>query len=327
MNKPPFSIGFAGTPTFAANILKSLLDAGYLPKLVLTQPDRARGRGKKLSYSAVKQLAQQNQLPVLQPESLKGEAGDSAYSQLESLNLDILVVAAYGLILPDRILKLPKYGCLNIHTSLLPKWRGAAPIERSIMAGDAVSGVSIMRMDAGMDTGPIYAFRCVKLDAKETGDSLLEKLAKVGASATLQSLQEIDTLQPMPQNDAQSSYAAKLTSGDSLLNWQKSALELERKIRALNSRQPAYSFINKERIRILSADVLTNRNSPEQLHTGKVGTVLKSDKSGCEVLTGDGVLKILNLQLARGKGKVMPFAAALNGYPRLFLDACFENGD
>ena len=322
----PLSLGFAGTPAFAAHILSGLLNAGYHPKLVLTQPDRAHGRGKKQAFSAVKQLAVQKELPLSQPQSLKGAAGEPIHSLLKSLNLDILVVAAYGLILPDRILNLPKYGCLNIHASLLPKWRGAAPIERSIMAGDDCSGVSIMRMDTGMDTGPIYTSHSFKLDARETGDSLRNKLAEVGTSATLQCLKEIDTLIPSPQDDSLATYAPKLGSGDSLLDWHQSALDIERKIRALNSRQPAYSFIGAERIRILSAEVITNKNLSEKLQATKAGTVLKADRTGCEVITGNGVLKILSLQLARGKGKVMPFAAALNGYPRLFVDARLNNG-
>ena len=325
MDNKPLSIGFAGTPEFAASILAGLLNAGYRPDLVLTQPDRAKGRGKKLSYSAVKQLAIQNELLLSQPVSVKGATGEPVYNLLESLNLDILVVAAYGLILPVRVLNAPKYGCLNIHASLLPKWRGAAPIERSIMAGDVVSGISIMRMDAGMDTGPIYTSISFKMDAKVTGDSLHNKLAEVGTLATLQCLKEIETLVPAPQDNSLASYAPKLTSKDSLLDWHQPADVLERKIRALNSRQPAYSFIGNERIRILAADVATDTYSPEKLHALDAGTILNSDKSGCEVVTGKGVLKILSLQLSRGKGKVMPFAAALNGYPHLFLDACFED--
>ncbi len=321
----PLRLGFAGTPEFAANILNGLLSAGYQPLIVLTQPDRAKGRGKKMARSAVKQLATEFELNIVQPQKLKGPEGEFASNLLKSLNLDILVVAAYGLILPEQILKLPKYGCLNVHASLLPKWRGAAPIERSIMNGDAVSGVSIMCMDEGMDTGPVYASSSVELDDRETGDSLHQKLAEVGTSATLQCLRDIETLLPVPQDSSLATYAPKLTSADSLIDWYQPALDLERKIRALFTRQPAYSFIGGERIRILSANMV----SQDQLQQGRAkplaGTILEANKSGCKVVTGDGVLRILSVQLARGKGNVMPFSAALNGYPGLFIGRRFEN--
>jgi methionyl-tRNA formyltransferase len=326
VKQTPLRLGFAGTPIFAANILNGILGAGYQPKIVLTQPDRAKGRGKKLAYSAVKQLALEFELNVAQPYRLKGAEEDSACNLLEPLNLDILVVAAYGLILPKRILDLPKYGCLNVHASILPRWRGAAPIERSIMHGDTESGVSIMSMDEGMDTGPVYTTSNIELDVRETGDSLHHKLAEVGTSATLQCLERIKTISPTPQDHSLATYAAKLTPEDSLIDWHQPALDLERKVRALYSRQPAYSFIGAERIRILSASMASPGHSRQERGGVLPGTILDANKSGCEVATGDGVLKILSLQIARGKGKAMPFSAALNGYPDLFVGRRFQNG-
>lgn len=334
MLKQKLKVGFAGTPEFAGHILTGLINAELKPDIVLTQPDRASGRGrsknKKPAPSAVKRLATAHDIPILQPDSLKGEQSEACFQFLKKANLDVLVVAAYGLILPSRFLNLPTFGCLNVHASLLPKWRGAAPIERSIMAGDPQSGVSIMKMDAGMDTGPVYrSYPCV-ITKEETGDSLHDKLASLGASAAVECLQLLNRLAPVAQDVSAVSYAPKLKSGESLLDWHLPAFVLERQIRALYSRQPAYSFLQAERVRILAASASNEACGTATEYKAAIktpGTILNSDKSGCTVACGEGWLKISAIQLARGKGKPMAFATALNGFPQLFQSGRFENAN
>ncbi|MBV1905493.1 MAG: methionyl-tRNA formyltransferase [Pseudomonadales bacterium] len=319
------TIGFAGTPVFAAEILSGLINANFCPVIVLTQPDRAKGRGKKTTSNAVKQIANAHDIQIEQPATLRGECGVEILNALAAKNLDVLVVAAYGLFLPQEMLQMPRFGCLNVHASLLPKWRGAAPIERSIMNGDLVSGVSIMHMDEGMDTGPVYRSYPCDLSKNETGDSLHNRLAKIGISAITQCLDELPTLVAHPQDNSLASLAPKLTPRESVISWHEPAQAIERKIRALYSRQPAYSFIHNERVRILSATAHSDDISTRTSKNSPPGTILKIDKSGCNVATGDGVLKILIVQLSRGKGKPMPIASAINGFPQLFGDGHFQN--
>ena len=304
----PLRIGFAGTPDFAATILAALLRRNYRPELVLTQPDRPTGRGRRLKPSPVKQLALEHHLAVQSPASLKGYP-------LPDAALDLLIVAAYGLILPAPILEAPRLGCLNIHASLLPRWRGAAPVERAIMAGDSRTGICLMKMDRGLDTGPLY--RCEPLDigAEETGGMLEARLADLGARLLVATLPQLETLTPQPQPAQGVTYAEKLSAADSVVDWQARSDEIARRIRALADRQPVTVHIDAPtpaRVRLLSARAMAAPDS-----SADPGTILRIDKSGLWVASSDGILCIARLQLNRGKGQPMTAKAAANGYPAL----------
>lgn len=245
-------LGFAGTPEFAASHLSALLEAGYEPFAVFTQPDRKAGRGKKLSPSPVKSLAEKHDLTVYQPSSLKQE---SARELFNSLELDLLIVVAYGLILPIEILEAPKYGCINVHASLLPRWRGAAPIERAILAGDEESGVTIMQMDAGLDTGDMLHKVTVTISDQDNRQDLEQNLVSAGTKGLIYTLNNLDSIlrQPEKQLDSCASYATKLDKKEALLDFSLDATTLNRTVRAGIGRHPAYSFFNSERVRLLSA--------------------------------------------------------------------------
>jgi methionyl-tRNA formyltransferase len=310
-------LGFAGTPPFAATILSALIDSGHTLELVLTQPDRPTGRGRKLRPSPVKSLALARGLPVRDPSSLAGEslAGD---------NLDLLVVAAYGLILPDHILTAPRLGCLNVHASLLPRWRGAAPVERAIMAGDTETGVCLMQMDTGLDTGPVYTCERVTIGAEETGGELEARLALLGGELLRSLLPKIENLTPEPQPASGATYAHKLTAADALVDWDHPADQLARQIRALVDRRPATALAAGEeaRIRILAARAVS---APHEQHPG---TILSADRQGLVVACGSGSIRITRVQLNRGKGTPMDAAAAANGYPDLLsVGSVLLNGD
>lgn len=303
---PQLRLGFAGTPVFAARILAALLANHFSVSVVYTQPDRPTGRGRKLSASAVKQLAVESGIPVRQPASLKGES-------LLADKLDVLVVAAYGLLLPPHILRAPRYGCINVHASLLPRWRGAAPVERAIMAGDRVTGVSIMQMDEGLDTGPVYRRVETPITTETTGESLEHTLADLGARALLEVLVSLPAT-PEPQQ-GEASYASKLTRKDTVINWQAPASRTAAQIRALTGRMPVTCGSQGARVRILRASS----------HDGQIaapGEIVYADKRGIGVQCGEGVLVVEALQLDRGKGKPMTAAAALSGYPDLFKPGC-----
>jgi len=295
-------LGFAGTPQFAASILASLLAHDATVSVVYTQPDRPTGRGRKLHPSPVKALAEQAGIPVRQPASLKQES-------LDDDQLQVLVVAAYGLLLPDHILQAPEYGCINVHASLLPRWRGAAPVERAIMAGDRVTGVSIMQMDAGLDTGPVYKRLETPITPQMTGLELEATLARLGAQALLDCLRSLPS-QPEPQQ-GEASYAHKLTRKDTVVDWQASASSIVDQVRALCGRMPVTCRCGNARMRILSAGATTGQ-------TAGPGQIVSADKRGIGIQCGDGILLIRELQLDRGKGKPMSAAAALSGYPDLF---------
>jgi methionyl-tRNA formyltransferase len=298
-------LGFAGTPEFAAVILGALLDRHDVA-VVYCQPPRPTGRGRKVASSAVETLARSHGLTVRTPRSLRGEAAALASDQI-----DALVVAAYGLMLPPGVLATPRYGCINVHASLLPRWRGAAPIERAIMAGDRVTGVSIMQMDAGLDTGPV--FTCVEctIEATDTGDSLHDRLAVLGANALLECLERLGSIVAKAQPDAGVTYAEKLAPIDSMIRWDAPAVELANRIRALNSRQPAFCFVGDERVRLLFAESLNEHSEAPP------GTVVALNRSALVVACGSGQLRITRLALTRGKGKPMDVASLLNGYPHL----------
>ncbi len=302
-------IVFAGTPEFARQHLQALLESDKTIVGVYTQPDRAAGRGKKTRPPPVKQCAVENHLPVFQPASLKSV---DAQSELKSLNADVMVVVAYGLLLPVAILETPRLGCINVHASLLPRWRGAAPIERSIAAGDRETGVTIMQMDAGLDTGPMLCQRSCPINEETTGDSLRQELARLGSEALLATLDQLGqgTQCCQIQDDSLSCYAAKLGREEAWIDWSQPAATIARKIRAFCSANVASSWLAGERIKIWMAA------ATDAAHPSPAGTIIAANKTGIEVACGSGRLLLTRLQLPGGK----PLAAAaiLNGRHALF---------
>ena len=284
---------FAGTPEFAAQALQSLLNAGHEIALVLTQPDRPAGRGMSLTMSPVKLLALANGLNVLQPTSLKQA---EIQALLADLKADAMIVAAYGLILPREVLSIPRLGCLNIHASLLPRWRGAAPIQRAILAGDSETGITIMQMDAGLDTGPMLLHFPVPIEAGETAQTLHDKLAKLGAESIILALQHLQhgALPGMLQDDGLATYAAKLNKAEARLDWCLAARVLERAVRAYNPFPVAQGVINGEIWRIWQA-------AARDEESGQPGEVLRADRAGVLVGCGQGALLLQEIQKAGGK--------------------------
>ncbi|GAB2892191.1 methionyl-tRNA formyltransferase [Microbulbifer echini] len=307
------NIIFAGTPDFAAVHLQALLDSEHNVIAVYTQPDRPAGRGKKLLASPVKQLAQAQQIPVYQPQSLRDE---NAQAELAALGADIMVVVAYGLILPQAVLDTPRLGCINVHASLLPRWRGAAPIQRAVEAGDSESGVAIMQMEAGLDTGPVLVERRCPIAVTETGGSLHDKLAELGGPALIQALAQLaaDSAKPESQDNAQANYANKITKEEARIDWQRPAQELHRQIRAFNPFPVSWSTYpdkkGEQRLRIYSA---TLENG---CHSDNPGTILACDDEGILVACGREALRLQLIQLP-GK-KALPAAEILKGYRALF---------
>lgn len=301
------NIIFAGTPDFAAQHLQALLESEHNVIAVYTQPDKPAGRGKKLQASPVKQLAESHNIPVFQPKSLRNA---EAQAELQALNADVMVVVAYGLILPEAVLNAPKYGCLNVHGSLLPRWRGAAPIQRSIWAGDAETGVTIMQMDIGLDTGDMLHKVTTPIEANETSASLYAKLAELAPPALLEVLNGLESQQfkAEKQDETQSNYAEKLSKEEAKLDWNLSAAQLERNIRAFNPWPMSFLTLEVEgmeqSIKVHQATVLPHQAKP-------TGTVVNVDKTGIQIATQDGVLNITQLQPA-GK-KPMSVQDFLNG--------------
>lgn len=304
------NILFAGTPAFAAAALDALLRAGHRVSLVLTQPDRPAGRGLKPQASAVKQLALSHQLPVAQPLSLKDEA---VIARLRAVDADVMVVAAYGLILPPAVLQLPRLGCLNIHASLLPRWRGAAPIQRAILAGDAETGITIMQMDAGLDTGAILMTEALPIAATDTAQTLHDKLAALGAQLIVKAMQQPAVA--IAQDNAQATYAAKVTKAEARIDWNRPAVELVRAIRAYNPGPGAYTHWHGQPLKLWRAE-------PVAAGSEVPGTVLQADAGGIVVATGEGALRLLELQRAGGKRlAAQAFLAGTNIQPGERLDA------
>jgi methionyl-tRNA formyltransferase len=304
----PLKIIFAGTPEFAATALAALLTTSHQVIAVYTQPDRPAGRGRKLQLSPVKQLAQERGIAVRQPARLKDPAEQAA---LRELSADLMVVAAYGLMLPREVLDAPRLGCINIHASVLPRWRGAAPIQRAILAGDEESGVTIMQMEAGLDTGPMLHILKTPILRDDTGGSLHDRIAELGARALVESLDGIaeGSLIPQPQDDALATYADKLDKREALIDWSKPALEIDRQVRAFNPWPVAQCDFQGRVMRIWQACPL-ERAAPEETQPG---LVLEADKAGIDVATGEGVLRILELQMP-GK-RAMSAADFLNAHP------------
>ncbi|GGZ09186.1 MULTISPECIES: methionyl-tRNA formyltransferase [Shewanella] len=281
---------FAGTPDFAARHLQTLLNSEHEVIAVYTQPDRPAGRGQKLMPSPVKALAVEHNLPVYQPKSLRN---DEAQQQLAALEADIMVVVAYGLILPQAVLDAPRLGCINVHGSILPRWRGAAPIQRAIWAGDQETGVTIMQMDAGLDTGAMLLKTRLPITAEDTSASLYEKLAKQGPEALLQALQGLatNTLSAEPQDDGLACYADKLSKEEAVINWQKPAQTLWQEIRAFNPWPVSYFVLQQQNIKVWQASVESSANIAQP------GTIVRADKHGIAVATGAGLLLLQTLQL------------------------------
>jgi len=308
MARPPLNLVFAGTPDFAARHLLSLIESPHRILAVYTQPDRRSGRGKKLLPSPVKSTAEQHRLPVRQPLSLKDPETQRAFRELKP---DLLVVVAYGLILPEAVLRIPRLGCINVHASLLPRWRGAAPIERALLAGDPETGVTIMQMDAGLDTGAMLLRRAVAIEATDTRVSLERKLAAAGIEALRYVLDNIEDMQANAesQDDRYSTYAKKLEKADALIQWEQDATQIDRQIRAGIGRDPAYCFIGSTRIRILSA-------RPIQQAHGAPGEISRLDRQGMVVACGRGALLVREVQLP-GRNPVS-IADLLNSRQSLF---------
>ncbi|MBY6072096.1 methionyl-tRNA formyltransferase [Marinobacter salsuginis] len=281
---------FAGTPDFAATALKALIAAGHTIVGVYSQPDRPAGRGRKLQPSPVKQVALDHEIPVFQPETLKTA---EAQKQLADLKPEVMIVAAYGLILPKAVLDIPIHGCLNIHASLLPRWRGAAPIQRAIAAGDAETGITIMQMDEGLDTGAMLLKSLTAIDTSDTGGSLHDRLAELGGKAIIKALELLKKgeLTGEPQNDDLACYASKLSKTEGHIDWATDATAIERLIRAFNPWPGTYTDLGDQRIRIHEARALVTDSDAFP------GTVVHRDRDGIDIACGNGTLRITHLQL------------------------------
>ena len=306
MTDSTLQLAFAGTPALAATILQTLIDnTAHDIVVVYTQPDRPAGRGRKLHESEVKRLATARQLDIRQPVSV---ADIDPAGQLS--NVDALIVAAYGMILPAAILTQPRLGCINVHTSLLPRWRGAAPIQRSIQAGDTQTGISIMQMDAGLDTGDILLQQSCPIHSDDTAGTLHDRLAILGGKCLLETLNKMLTgdIHPLKQDDSQATYARKLSKAEALIDWRKPAIEVQRTIRAFNPAPVAHTELNGIKMRIWDADIL------DEAHESQApGSVIACRTDGIIVTTGTQLLSIRRLQLP-GK-KASTTQDFLNGHP------------
>lgn len=303
-----YRILFAGTPEFAAGHLAALIEAKYQVVGVYTQPDRPAGRGKKLQASAVKQLAQEHGLPVYQPESLKS---DEEAQKIAEFDADFMIVVAYGLILPAKILSLPKFGCINVHGSLLPKWRGAAPIQRAIWAGDKVTGITTMLMDAGLDTGDMLLKSEIAISDHDTSATLFQKMAESGPKALLDTLSNFPSITPEKQNDLEATYAKKLSKQEGFINWSDSAEQIERNIRAFTPWPSTQCKVNDQFVKVWQASVT------EQTSTSAPGTIVAVNKNAILVATGTVDIALETLQVP-GK-KAVPVGSVLQSKADWFM--------
>ncbi|MCL9776974.1 methionyl-tRNA formyltransferase [Vibrio methylphosphonaticus] len=302
-------IVFAGTPDFAARHLAALLSSEHEIIAVYTQPDRPAGRGKKLTASPVKAMAVEHDIPVYQPVNFKS---DEAKQALKDLNADLMVVVAYGLLLPQAVLDTPKLGCINVHGSILPRWRGAAPIQRSIWAGDKETGVTIMQMDIGLDTGDMLKIATLPIEATDTSATMYDKLAELGPQALVDCLDDItaSNAKPVKQDDEQANYASKLTKDEAKIDWSQDAEFIERCVRAFNPWPMSFFSVEENNIKVWQSRV--EASTAEMT----VGTILKADKTGIYVATGKGTLVLEQIQIP-GK-KAMPVSDVLNSKANWF---------
>ncbi|QRN41461.1 MAG: methionyl-tRNA formyltransferase [Neisseriaceae bacterium] len=278
---------FAGTPEFASHTLQKLIEYGVDVVAVVTQPDKPKGRGLKLAASPVKEVAQKYNIKVLQPNSLRNE---DIVQQLRTYKADLMIVVAYGLIIPATILDVPRYGCINIHASILPRWRGAAPIQRAIEVGDKKTGISIMRMDVGLDTGSILKIQEILISDRETTSSLHDKLKQIGAELCLDVLRELPNLVAYPQHEEGVTYAHKIHKNEAIINWHDSAIVIDRKIRAFNPFPIARTKINDQEIKIWQAKIVSSKCQCTP------GSVVSVSNLGVEVATSEGSLLIEQIQ-------------------------------
>ncbi|WP_027467844.1 methionyl-tRNA formyltransferase [Deefgea rivuli] len=281
---------FAGTPDFAAQALSALIAAGHEIVMVLTQPDRPSGRGMKLTPSAVKNVALEQQIPVYQPEKLRSA---EQQAPLMGIDADVMVVAAYGLILPQIILDLPRFGCLNIHASLLPRWRGAAPIQRAILAGDQATGITIMQMDVGLDTGDMLSVHVTPIMPDDNAATLHDKLAAQGAEAIVDALANLSSLERRVQPAEGVTYAEKLSKEEALIDWTQTATQLDLKIRAFNPFPSAQTSLDGVILKLWRATPIDG--------TGVIGSIIAIDKEAITIACGSGALRVTELQKSGGK--------------------------
>lgn len=303
---------YAGTPDFAVPALKNLIESNHELVAVYAQPDRPAGRGRKIQFGPVKQVAVEANIEIQQPLSFKES---DTIQKLVDFQCDVMVVAAYGLILPQQVLDIPKYGCLNIHGSLLPRWRGAAPIHRAIQHGDTETGVTIMQMAAGLDTGDMLLKVSCPITNKDTGQTIHDRLANDGASALMQVLENIDDLNPEAQDDSLTCYAEKLNKAEAEIDWHQAANTIDQTIRAFNPWPVAFTSYQGKPLRLFMSKALKKESDKP------VGTVISESSEGIEVVTGDGILSFSRLQLP-GK-KAMDVKDFLNG--RSLLDCRFPS--
>lgn len=309
MTKP--RVLFAGTPDFALASLKTLVENGVVPVAVLTQPDRPAGRGKKLTASPVKKFAQKEGLPLSQPTTLRDAA---VIAEMIAFEPDIMIVAAYGLILPQDVLDVPTQGCLNVHASLLPRWRGAAPIQAAILAADKSTGISLMKMTAGLDCGPVFLSEAIDIGAAETAGELHDHLAALGGRMLAENLATIvaGDMEAIEQDESLVTYAEKVTTADAALDWSQSAEEVSRKVRAYNPVPGAYFRVGEERVKCWRANAVAAT-------TAIAGTVLSADRDGIVVACGEGSISLQEVQRP-GKGRLsaQEFAAQTNPLGQVF---------
>ncbi|AIT64219.1 methionyl-tRNA formyltransferase [Coxiella burnetii] len=283
-------IVFAGTPQFAVPTLRALIDSSHRVLAVYTQPDRPSGRGQKIMESPVKEIARQNEIPIIQPFSLRDEVEQE---KLIAMNADVMVVVAYGLILPKKALNAFRLGCVNVHASLLPRWRGAAPIQRAILAGDRETGISIMQMNEGLDTGDVLAKSACVISSEDTAADLHDRLSLIGADLLLESLAKLEKgdIKLEKQDEASATYASKIQKQEALINWRKSAVEIARQVRAFNPTPIAFTYFEGQPMRIWRATVVDEKTDFEP------GVLVDADKKGISIAAGSGILRLHQLQL------------------------------
>ncbi len=298
---------FAGTPAFAAGYLESLIASDHEVVAVITQPDRPGKRGKKLIPSPVKQIADEVGIPVLQPEKLK-------LDHLAELPADLMIVVAYGQILRQPVLDHPRLGCINVHASLLPRWRGAAPVQRALLAGDTETGVTLMQMDAGLDTGDMLRSASVEIEPHDTAGSLLEKLGHVGKPLLIELLENLsdDHVQGETQDDAESTYASKLEKDEAKISWRAASEIIDRQVRAFQPDPIAFCFLGDKRIKIHEGQA-----TAEPQHQSKPGDIISVSKQGVLVACGEGAYLVKKIQIPVGKGAILSGADVLNGWGEL----------